>query len=394
MKRLMCFLLVFMITFTALPGSVQNVYAGAVRVSGTISINGLTNADIAGRGYNIRFDWYRDYNMTQLAFSKTHTDIAGVPYTFSHYVSQEGLFDIRVYLDMDKDNVFDTNEPYQVISQYVDFSSEVSGLNIVLTAPPAPLPTSILTGSINAAGYTREECISNGYIIRRSLYHDPGLTQKIAEGDESLNDLPLSYWWTFYVDQGQYYLFVYMDKDGDGILDEDEPRQKLPVPLDPDNRIDDFTINLMPAATLQGSIRSNIPESINGISVQLFHNGDTDEAPIATALADETGNFEFRGVTAGDYTVVAENPSGFVPVQIVNVSVVEGEIKSVGELMLVKVDLDGNNRTDIDDLMTVALSYGSVKDGPGWDTRADLNCDGRIDEIDLKILNQYYGHAW
>ena len=53
-------------------------------------------------------------------------------------------------------------------------------------------------------------------------------------------------------------------------------------------------------------------------------------------------------------------------------------------------DASGNNAVDILDYSILATAYGTSKDGPGWDRRADFNCTCHIEILDYSWLATYY----
>jgi len=43
------------------------------------------------------------------------------------------------------------------------------------------------------------------------------------------------------------------------------------------------------------------------------------------------------------------------------------------------------------DLYKLAKAYGSVPGDPNWNANADLNCDNKVNYMDLYILAKHYG---
>jgi len=54
-------------------------------------------------------------------------------------------------------------------------------------------------------------------------------------------------------------------------------------------------------------------------------------------------------------------------------------------------DISGNGKVDLSDLVTLALSYGSMPGQPKWKPTADLSGNGKVDLADLVILATHYG---
>lgn len=101
----------------------------------------------------------------------------------------------------------------------------------------------LVSGTIYIDGYTTEDIVGKGYAIRDEWYFDADLTQNAAAGLENINELPHDFSWKIYI-EGDLYLLVYLDKDGDLRLDEDEPRSVLPITLDYNNPIYGLNITL------------------------------------------------------------------------------------------------------------------------------------------------------
>ena len=57
-------------------------------------------------------------------------------------------------------------------------------------------------------------------------------------------------------------------------------------------------------------------------------------------------------------------------------------------------DIDGNKRVDLADMVALARAYGSKAGDRLYDSAADLNVDGRVDDADLQILRRHYGEVY
>jgi len=57
-------------------------------------------------------------------------------------------------------------------------------------------------------------------------------------------------------------------------------------------------------------------------------------------------------------------------------------------------DIDGNKRVDLGDMVALARAYGSKAGDTRYDNTADLNGDGRVDDVDLQILRLHYGDVY
>jgi len=56
-------------------------------------------------------------------------------------------------------------------------------------------------------------------------------------------------------------------------------------------------------------------------------------------------------------------------------------------------DLNGDGIVDINDVIIVAISFGSKPGDPNWDIRADLTPDNLIDSMDVLIVGIHFGEG-
>jgi hypothetical protein len=54
-------------------------------------------------------------------------------------------------------------------------------------------------------------------------------------------------------------------------------------------------------------------------------------------------------------------------------------------------DVNGDGKTDIKDILTVAKAFGSRPGHPTWDPNADVNCDSKVDIRDILIVARNFG---
>jgi hypothetical protein len=60
-------------------------------------------------------------------------------------------------------------------------------------------------------------------------------------------------------------------------------------------------------------------------------------------------------------------------------------------------DLNGDNKTDIKDIVLAALAFGSYAYpviSPRWNPDADMNGDGRVDIRDLALIAKHFGEIY
>ena len=58
------------------------------------------------------------------------------------------------------------------------------------------------------------------------------------------------------------------------------------------------------------------------------------------------------------------------------------------------IDVNGNGRIDITDIVLIALAYGSRAGDPGWNPYADLNQDGKVTITDIVMVALHFGEQW
>ena len=56
--------------------------------------------------------------------------------------------------------------------------------------------------------------------------------------------------------------------------------------------------------------------------------------------------------------------------------------------------MDGSGVVDDTDLDLLYEAYGSRRGYANWDSRCDLDCNGKVDWVDLGILGLYYGNEY
>jgi len=107
-----------------------------------------------------------------------------------------------------------------------------------------------------------------------------------------------------------------------------------------------------------------------------------------TAATAADGLFAFTGLEPGAYILTAGLP-GFLKAGR-TVTAAAYETTDVGELLLLAGDLSGDNVVDIDDLLLLRQTYGTIQGEIGFNPVADFNVNDRIDLIDLILLARNY----
>jgi hypothetical protein len=57
-------------------------------------------------------------------------------------------------------------------------------------------------------------------------------------------------------------------------------------------------------------------------------------------------------------------------------------------------DLNGDFKVNLEDLVQLALAYGSKPGDPNWNPNADIDNSGTVGLSDLVILAQHYGQQY
>ena len=103
----------------------------------------------------------------------------------------------------------------------------------------------------------------------------------------------------------------------------------------------------------------------------------------------QDGSFSLQ-LPLGDNILVANRKLYLLKTREVNITRVNEPVE-LTELELLAGDITGNNRVGVEDLARLSLAYSSRKESDHWDPLADLNGDGIINILDLRLLSQNYG---
>lgn len=88
------------------------------------------------------------------------------------------------------------------------------------------------------------------------------------------------------------------------------------------------------------------------------------------------------------YTIIAEADAVLGELDISDNVLVDGTVK-----VKLQGDIDDNGVVDVEDLVIVALAWGSYIGDPGYDPDADLNQDGFVDIEDLSEVGRNFGRT-
>ncbi len=103
----------------------------------------------------------------------------------------------------------------------------------------------------------------------------------------------------------------------------------------------------------------------------------------------ENGRFS-NDLPSGNYLLVIERQQYLTKVIEVGLQDVDTK-KQLGSLEINVGDISGNNKIELLDLILLSLSYNAVERDAEWNSQADLNGDGIIDNHDLALLKSNYG---
>jgi hypothetical protein len=92
--------------------------------------------------------------------------------------------------------------------------------------------------------------------------------------------------------------------------------------------------------------------------------------------------------TAVAYTLT-ENATHFMVYFTYNQSSEQVEV-----LLTLPGDINGDRRVSLQDLVLLAMAYGSKLGDPKWDARCDLKRDNKISLLDLVVLAKNYGKTY
>jgi hypothetical protein len=115
--------------------------------------------------------------------------------------------------------------------------------------------------------------------------------------------------------------------------------------------------------------------------------------PITVYIYDEIGYLLRTAIVrSGDY-ITLRLPPGVYPITfrgekwlghrvIVNTS----EKRREQAVLLLTGDANGDNQVDWDDMNILAETYQTHEQSRDWDSRADFDCDGDVDDTDADLL--------
>src|SRR5262249_2329337 len=109
-----------------------------------------------------------------------------------------------------------------------------------------------------------------------------------------------------------------------------------------------------------------------------------------TVTLSATGTFTLTDIPPGAYNLAIKGSKWLRKVVAVNAS--NGNVSGVNATLL-PGDVTGNNIVDIAYLAELADAFNTTPASPHWNANADLNCDGKVDILDLGLLADNYGKS-
>lgn len=112
-----------------------------------------------------------------------------------------------------------------------------------------------------------------------------------------------------------------------------------------------------------------------------------------TALTDANGNFVLKGLAPGTYNLRI-GKSGYLDRQESGITVTDDAVTNLDStVILLAGDFSQDNIVDVDDLLMIRDSYGTVQGAPLWNPIVDINQDGKIGLIDLVYMGRNYAKS-
>lgn len=138
-----------------------------------------------------------------------------------------------------------------------------------------------------------------------------------------------------------------------------------------------------------GSITGKITYTCNetgiaGVTVNLTEDGDL----VDSVVTDGNGDYEFSGVTPGDYYVNVSKTMFRLNSTYVTVS---AGTETVNMMLWLEGDLNNDCHVGWDDFLLFADAYGSHVGDPNYNALADLNNDGEVGWDDFLMFADVYG---
>ncbi|KFD41681.1 hypothetical protein DK28_0206590 [Peptococcaceae bacterium SCADC1_2_3] len=122
-----------------------------------------------------------------------------------------------------------------------------------------------------------------------------------------------------------------------------------------------------------------------GTLVKVKKNGDV----VASAASLPSGSYEVGSLSAGSYQASFDRPDGSWKEEIRPVTLGEGEVKTLEDVLLRLGDMNDDGTINILDLLWMAARMGPVT-GPE-SQKADVNKDGQVNILDLLRVAQNMG---
>jgi hypothetical protein len=145
-----------------------------------------------------------------------------------------------------------------------------------------------------------------------------------------------------------------------------------------------LTAKVSGVVTLKGCVPAHRDQALSFE----FRPTDGSQALTRSVTLSSDGTFVLSDVPGGSYALAVKGDRWLR--KVVSVDSHEGDVSGL-EVTLVPGDINGDNTVDGADFELLAEAYQSAPGTSGWNPRADLNCDGKVNIFDLGLLADGYG---
>jgi hypothetical protein len=119
-----------------------------------------------------------------------------------------------------------------------------------------------------------------------------------------------------------------------------------------------------------------------------FRPADGSDNFVKTVTLAADGSFHLSNILRKSYTLHVKGSKWLA--RNVSVDASNGDVSGMAATLL-PGDISGNNTVDIGDLADLADAFGTTPTSPNWNENADLNCDGKVNILDLGLLADSFG---
>ncbi|NLX90728.1 MAG: S8 family serine peptidase [Firmicutes bacterium] len=153
--------------------------------------------------------------------------------------------------------------------------------------------------------------------------------------------------------------------------------------------VSEFSYIIKKGTRITGTIQLQGKPSLNGERISArFICRDTKEIFPVTSFAKD-GSFDLN-LPLGSYLLVISSRQHLT--KVIGIELWEKQkFINLGPIKMLAGDLNNDNKIDLTDLSLLSLAYFTKPGDKNWNSLADLNGDGFVNNLDLNILSQNYG---